>query len=187
VIHWVGGIKRSGTSMMMHCLQSDRLVPYYDRVYSQQIIKKLSKPGYKINHHLYELHPEDRRSPRLRHYADGKLVKLMGPHILNYAQPEDKVIFMMRDAEEVIASFKNTLGKTSMKPKELENISADILRNLQYIGCQIIPVWYQGVVDSPRIHFRMIDELGWPINYVVAANRVRPELHRFRKVGSDFN
>ena len=64
--YWVGGIKRSGTSMMMHCLHTSGMEAAYDRVYSAAIIRKYSRPEYTINPYLYELKPGDRHDPTLR-------------------------------------------------------------------------------------------------------------------------
>jgi len=138
----VAGLPRSGTSMMMNCLQKGGLELLVDN------IRKADEDN-PLGYFEYEPVKKTAQDPSWLPNACGKAVK-MGYRLL-YDLPkgyEYRVIFMQRDMAEVLASQKKMLERSQ---KSAAKVSDDQMAALYQADLQKFFLW---IAQQP--HFKML-------------------------------
>ena len=183
MIYYVSGYRRSGTSMMMACLERGGLEALYDPEQDRLIETTEEETGHKLNNSLYELDPAELQKPDFREQAHNKLVKLIAPGCAAHVMSGDMGVFMLRDYGEIIESHEaSMLGTVMYSRDQFEETIAKTFAHLSEItGRRVIPFWYRAVVDSPLYHFRVLQAMGWPIDPEKCAEKVDPDMCRFKR------
>ena len=178
MIYWVGGYARSGTSMMMGCLIAGGMPALYGN--DKGTIEQYSSEDYRMNDKLYELN--DLSISDYRGQWDGHLVKYLGPKLIEKTRDGDKVILMMRDYRETMASHEKTFGhRPGLNEERYERRNASMCHIMRGQGVQVLPIWYKAVVESPLYWFEIIKAMGWPISPQEAAEVVNPAMYRHKE------
>jgi hypothetical protein len=183
-LYVVSGFMRTGTSMIMRALHLGGLVPVMKK--SRDVMKnKFSDEHYDPNvGGLYELEPQDYKSFGFPKQFEGKLIKA-----LNYGVPRMsvmehgiRVIFMMRDPEEIRQSYLAFFGVQLTNIAQYKRNMSDIIERIRnrkdVLSLSIFQ--YRDVVSNPVQHFQILKDVGWPIDPCKSASVVNPELCRFK-------
>lgn len=178
----VSGFMRSGTSMIMSCLEAGGM----DVVKSEQRDKfgaAHSDQHYRVNPYgLYEPDIREMNEPGWPKQHDGKVLKVVVPWLRALSVHDYRVVFMLRDPEEIRQSYEAAFGgKMKREAIERQTVEAlDQLRNRRDVRT-ITTLNYRDVVDDPILAFAKLRSDGWPIDGEAAASVVQPELCRFRR------
>lgn len=176
-IYIVTGLPRSGTSMMMQCLESGGMaVVRSDK--RDAVLRNNSDAVYRMNPvSLYE--PTGMMSPAFPREHKGKAVKIVVPVVRRIAayQGGYRVVMMRRDPEEIRQSMEAAFeGHATVAQLEAEAVEArDVLRQRRDVR-NLIELQYDDVLANPA---SALASLGWPIDVRQAALCVAPSLKRF--------
>jgi Sulfotransferase domain len=182
----VSGLPRSGTSLMMQMLQAGGMQLLTD---GQRAPDEHNPRGY-FEHEGVKYSRNDLSWLK---QADGKVVKVI--HLLLSHLPADqnyRVIFMMRDLEEVIISQRAMLKQQGRTAATItDEALADIFKKqlatvrqwlAERSNFRVLYVNHRDVIDHPLVASEQID-LFLGGNLVVASmvDAVHPTLYRQRK------
>ncbi|PWU12399.1 MAG: hypothetical protein C5B51_00665, partial [Terriglobia bacterium] len=185
VVTIVSGLPRSGTSMMMQMLSAAGILPYSD---GRRAPDEDNPRGYFEHEHATRLYEDAAWLPAAR----GKAVKIVA-HLLPYLPEgeEYRVVFMLRNLEEVVASQRamlDRLGRTgaSLDARELLRVYTGQLVRVQawlksHRAIQVMTVNYAESLRSPdTLACRLAAFLGEPFDQRAAAAQVEEGLRRQR-------
>ncbi len=182
----VTGLPRSGTSLMMQILQKVGVPILYDN----------SKAPDKHNPYGYYEYERVKSIPKsndwewLKNYA-GYAVKIISPILINIPiKFSCKVILMLRNFEEIIASQEKVSGveKSSNEKKHIvvlygKHISLIKNKFQSSLYVKMIEVNYNELVSSPHFTLEELSNfLEIPIDIPNVAKVVDPNLYRTRMV-----
>jgi len=190
----VGGMPRSGTSMMMRALAAGGLEMFADTAKDERLSADWAPRraiGYDPNPHGCHEPGAFRSHDQFPEMIRGRLVKLMGNGVAQprFARVEPiRVAFICRDREAVARSHLTAFGRV---PKWTETshgyrrvIDTYIARQRRCPWVQDVTCFaYEDVVRDPLGQFSRLAAIGWPIDQRAAAATVDPTLERNR--GSD--
>lgn len=141
---------------------------------------------------LYEPAMADLRKPAWWRQQDGKVVKCVVPWLQWLPVHEYRVVFTLRDPEEIRQSYRaafGTVGDNGL-PKTcptVEEIAAEVSEALKSLENRkdvhrVMLAEYRGVVGNANSFFHRLARLdGWPIDVTRAAAVVDPAMCRFRR------
>ena len=152
MIFIVSGFMRSGTSMMMRALEAGGLEAAYDS--SRDVMNdKFGDDNYKINPgSFYEILPMKYRGLNFPLDYRGKLIKVLLWGLTNMWVHEYKIVFMLRDFEEIRQSWEAAFAQPEPAPEpevqfEAEpEVDSDVLSEL--LGEDYFPPRDEGAVPS---------------------------------------
>ena len=184
----VGGMTRSGTSMMTRALGAGGLDIFSDPAKEERAATAWARRGGAYHPNPHGLHePGAHRShPRFAEMIRGRLVKLLGsgaaPRHLAGAGPF-RVAYIHRDREAVARSHLATFGTlptwTTSSRIYRQVIDGNIDRQRARAWVRDVTCFaYEDVVRDPLRQFSRLAEIGWPIDPRAAAATVDPGLDR---------
>jgi hypothetical protein len=190
VVTIVSGLPRSGTSMMMKALEAGGLEALVDHIRKAD---EDNPKGY------YEFEPvkKTREDPSWLQQAGGRVVKMV--YRLLYDLPAGyayRVVFMLRDMQEVLASQKKMLQRSGRDTGAVSDeqmaalFTAELDKCRQWLSQQpnfsVLYVSYQDMLRDPKAEARRINEfLGGGLDESAIAAGVDPSLYRNRLAGRD--
>ncbi|MBU1235020.1 MAG: hypothetical protein KKC77_19205 [Proteobacteria bacterium] len=181
MIYLVTGFMRSGTSMMMECLEAGG-ISIAKSESRDKFNESRSDNLYTPNHKgLYELDDKIVFSYGFPKQFDGQAVKLLLQGLPCLAVHEYMVIFMRRNSEEIRQSFEGAFkGKTTVERIE-QGVTNRLerLRNRKDVK-SVYEVWYRAFLSDPLFHLEEMKCLGWPIDVAKAVTIPDAALCRFR-------
>jgi len=171
----VSGTQRTGTSMMMECVERGGLEICWDE--SRERALHLEQPQ-NPNAHFYELELPKQIWMPLSEYR-GKCIKAMGATFLG-RDGSFKVVYMVREGEAQASSIRSACGKrtSASKQKRFNKTFLERLRRSDQIDSLVI-LDYDEVLKNPLKAFRSLEDDGWPIDPVKAASGVNPQLKHY--------
>ena len=185
MLHVVSGSMRTGTSMMMKALEAGGLEASY-RQSREEMRKRFADKHYDPNiGGLYELLREDYAKKNFPQDYDGKLIKGLNSCVPRMEVMEDgiRVVFMLRDPEEIRQSFTGFFGTQLPDHKTYTERMLKIIRHIKnrrdVISMHVFK--YREVVDNPKKFFNILKDAGWEIDVDKCAEVVDPKLCRFKK------
>jgi hypothetical protein len=183
----VSGLPRSGTSMMMKMLEAGGLEIMTDGVREADVD---NPKGYYEYERVKDLEKETDKS-YIRE-ARGKVLKVIS--FLIKELPEDnfyRVIFLMRDLDEVIASQNKMLDHRGednpVRDQKAKDLYQKHLINVRMVmqdrpNFECLEVPYRGALDDPRTTAARVNEfLGNRLDRAKMAEVVDRQLYRNRK------
>jgi len=180
-IYVVSGFMRTGTSMMMKAFETGGL----EVVRSNERDKMNDKFGdkdYKPNPNgFYEIENLSQvRQDDFMEKCRGKVIKVMFNDVLNISVKDYKVVFMIRNKEEVRQSFEAFFQRKSpaIKYDKLMEHIVKILENRKDV--QLTVLNYRDVINNPRKEFQKLKDGGWEIDIDKCISIVSPNLCRFK-------
>lgn len=186
MIYIVAGFMRSHTTMMMHCLEAGGMTPVWDSERDDWA----KEQGVEINprNEMREIGNETLNSfAQHPERYDGKLIKLITKYgYLRLPKWDYKVILMIREPEEIRASFARVFGKPlvytgnngEQQPLTRElyfHLMASVASDLTEQDIPFIPLHSKYVLKSPEGTFKFLKNHGWPIDPLLAAAVVQKE------------
>ncbi len=159
----VSGFPRSGTSMMMRILEKGGLVP----------IAEIDNPSDANPNGLYEPigigHNPDWRIDE----TQGDCIKIVAPFIRK-VKKQCTTIFMLRDFDEIIASYSKYANPAKWAYNHLLSVVVDLIKDKN-----VIYVNYNKVMENPEKELSKIKHL---VPYFDKALKVvDPKLYRNKK------
>lgn len=168
---------------MMEALEAGGLEPVYNPK-REKMNEQFGDKDYKPNSGgFYELQRKEYMQMGFPEMYEGKLIKCMHGGLWRLVVGNYKVVFMMRDPEEIRQSYEAFFGT------ELPSAFKDYDRIMKYSieMCQnrrdtdITVFQYREVVVDPVTHFQILKERGWDIDVAKAAKVIDPAKVRFKK------
>lgn len=182
LVYVVSGFPRSGTSMLMRCLEAGGLACVYSCEGDDNRNRNTLIPGYVPNPHgFYENAPVN--VPGAWPAFAGRAVKVIRDDLGSIpAGVRCRVAYMTRDPAEIRRSYYGILS--GPHPESVygfldgywPKVGADVGRLLA-AGHEVTPLRYAAVVADPAAE---LTRLGWPLNAARAAAVVDPALYRHR-------
>ncbi len=177
----VSGLERSGTSMMMQILYLGGMKVAFD---TKRKPDEHNPKGYfeleggKIINRLMEgTFPMEK--------YDGMVIKVTAYGIKYLPPGRYKVIYMLRDLDEIMASMSKMIGEKlgEEDKRAFEHLNEFALKLLdEREDVEYITVKYHDVIENPRREIERINEfLGGILDVDSAVKAVDPSLYRNRK------
>lgn len=135
---------------------------------------------YRPNPHgLYELPVEEMWEPGWPRQYDGMAVKCLARWVRHLTPHDYRVVFMLRDLEEVRQSYRAAfdMNATIDQLRAMRDEALRTLANRKDIR-DVTTLDYADVLANPVAE---LERLGWPIDCAAAASVVTPGLYRFRR------
>lgn len=173
---------RTGTSMMMKALAEGGLEPAYAPS-RDNMNNEFGDAYYQPNPGgFYELTRLDYVKPGFPRQFEGKLIKCLFGGLPKMVVGNYKVVFMLRDPEEIRQSYESFFNKSAPPAlnqyDQLMTDSIDMLKNRK--DTDVIVFKYRKVIEDPLEHFRILQRNGWDIDANKAASVVNPDLCRYK-------
>ncbi len=177
MLYIVGGLRRTGTSMMMHCLGLGGLELVYDDDYEQEL-----HDGEFGNNYYYEKRPLNgdtfNGDSMLFSEVDGKCIKDMGCGPMKWKQGPIKVVYMQRNPRSQMLSMKNAHNEVKPQYAEEALFNVHVIQESKHIdSCRVLD--YDAVLKTPLRAFQSLVDDGWPIDPVKAASGVDTTLKHY--------
>lgn len=182
-MYMVSSVSRSGSSMMMRCLEGGGLMVVVDP--EQDTANILAPDNYIPNPNGFYQFSEEITSEFYEKYK-GNLIKCPLRDLLKLPEGNYKLVFIKRDPKEIRASMARWTPYQSWGDEEVltyfyDEYLDELFRRLkQRDDIDITILNYAEVVAEPITAFDTLVKRGWNINAVEAAKLVDPELHRLR-------
>jgi hypothetical protein len=185
MIYVVSGFPRTGTSMMMRCLEAGGLTPAFssDR---ERGFMTLGDDHYHPNQGgFHEVRLAEYGSPGFPLDYQDRLIKVLAWGLDSMAANPGgyRIVLMLRDPEEIRQSYEAAFGKGFNLPpdywRRMEAVEAR-MRNRKDVHAVSVFA-YRSVVGDPRFAFDQLAAEGWPVAVEAAVNVVDPAQCRFRK------
>ncbi len=191
MIYVVSGFMRTGTSMMMACLEAGGIPAVFnsDR---DTMNTRFGDKHYKPNEGgFYELKRHQYFEPGFPQMHGDHVVKILwgGLNRVCVGEHKYKIVFMYRHPEEIRQSFEAFFGNNTplvcertMEPDAPYYAAMKVPVNIakQRRDIELVEFNYRDVVREPRIAFDALVNDGWPIDPEAAAAIVDSKLCRFR-------
>jgi hypothetical protein len=189
-IYVVSGLFRSGTSMMMRCLEAGGL-PVVAEHDPENFNALYGDAEYKPNPNgFYQFDLARLADHDFPDAYRGKLIKVLYPAVETLPDGDYKVAFLLRDPAEIRASVRRFLGadypdfEALPGHRTLQDYDAQMRRCVDALraraGVSLTVLRYADVVAGPAAAFAALVEAGWPVDPAAAAAMVEPALYRFR-------
>jgi hypothetical protein len=180
MIYLVSNIHRSGSSMMMRCLESGGLIPVYDKEIN---LNDNAPVDYIPNPNgFYQFTSEITADFAKLH--DGKLIKCPIRDLIKLPKWDYKVVFMYRNPAEIRASMGKWQPYQSWGQDEVityfyEEYLEHLFEELRKRGdFDITVINYADVVANPVKEFTKLSY--WGVDVEKMAAMVHPELYRLK-------
>jgi hypothetical protein len=180
-VYIVGGLNRSGRSMMMQAIAaSSTLTPYYDTDYETKVRAAVINPAsYDPNPGGFWHYDPQKTTDNWLSNLDGYVTKADGRDIINNMPigPVYYVVYMTRSLAQIQASYNAAFGRN------IDLLTIDInyqayMSLLNRSDINLITLNYPTVVSSPTTEFQKLIDAGWPINLSQAVAIVDSNLYR---------
>lgn len=181
MVYLVVNNHRSGSSMLMRCLEAGGLGPVYDKL--SDSMNHSAPSDYVPNPNgFYQFTGEINSA--FYHLYEGRLIKCPIREVLNLPSGEYKVILLSRDPEEVRASMARWTPYASWGQSEtltyFQDEYLDALKSklLERGDMDTIEIKYRDIVNDSIGVFSYIQASGWPIEPSLCAEMVDSSLYR---------
>lgn len=186
-IYIVTSLHRSGSSMMMRCLEAGGMEVVCDKSADYDLDEQFGSDGYAPNPNGYYQMPHDLfEHANLTEMLSGKVVKIYLDMLNSLPVADYKIIFMRRNQKEILASMAKMSGGEHLgyEQENVENDSIFVEEKKSQFSLRpdfnIIEIDYAELVKNPEESFSKIKEFGFPIDITKACEMVEPSLHRFK-------
>lgn len=174
-------LHRSGSSMLMRCLEAGGLDPVYDKL--SDAMNHSAPSDYVPNPNgFYQFTGEVNEAFPILY--NNKLVKFPIRYLNNLPDSEYKIIILKRDPEEIRMSMSKWTPYSAWGPQEsatylYDEIITGIKDRLSKLNnVSVIEVNYRDIVNNPLDTFNYIKESGWEINVEACVSMVDSSLYR---------
>lgn len=181
MIYLIVNIHRSGSSMMMRCLEAGGLTPVYDKLSDKMV--QFAPKDYSPNPNGFYTFTGIVDSGFYNLYR-GKLIKFPFRELSKLPLGDYKVIVLKRSPGEIRKSMTRWTPFQSWGMEEVitynyTKVVNAIIRALKgRSDISLIEVNYKDIVKNPLAEFERIKASGWPINAALCAEKVDSSLHR---------
>lgn len=180
----VSGLPRSGTSMLMRCLEAGGVPPIVDEL-------RVADPDNPNGYYEFEPVKDTKNDSSWLKQADGKAVKMVYRLLRDLPTTyQFDVVVMRRHMKEVLASQLKMLERLGMDRGPSDELMASLFqRELdefyvwanQQDHLRVMEVWYHEIIQNPVDQFaRVSDHLGRALNVASMADLIDPSLYRNR-------
>lgn len=198
-VYLISSFRRSGSSMMARCLEGGGMnvlkydgndhqfnIPFGDSTYIPNPNGFFSIEGY-LDFGTPSFYEDNKgrvlKVPRMWLSATGK----ENNDATRLPDGRYKLIMMVRDQEEILASYRSFIPLRHWGMVEVSVHLMDLIKNATYDvlnnrgDFEILEINYKDVIEKPLEIFHRIKDFGFPIDPELAANLVDSSLYRHRK------
>ena len=203
----VTGYMRSGTSMLMACLQAGGLEATYDEERDEYLNRNLADPFYQPNEEYFEIGRGFDTHERFPIDYEGTLIKVLtrdrrDRSILLQLYPlRYHILLLVRDPREILESYtalevnmgevyadqmRTNVSTASMtarcnlaRYRETMRLTQAIMSVRKDVE-SLVTFDYRCLIRNPHRHFALLADFGWRINPMEAAKKVDPARYRKR-------
>ena len=168
----VSGMRRTGTSMMMHCLGLGGLELVYDESRDRALHREFPNNPNKF---FYELElPKAIWLPLTK----GKCTKAMGATCLNRGIAPIKIVYMVREPK---AQFESVGAACVPELNDYQKQSKKYITELESSNetDSLTVLDYDEVLEKPLKAFYILEKYGWPIDAFTASTGVDRSLKHY--------
>ncbi len=186
-VYIVSGYMRSGTSMMMKCLNAGGMPVVFNKKKDEILNKKYDRDDYKPNPEgFFELGPKEFENPNFPQEYINKLIKVLHWRLDKLPEFDYKIIFMLRDPKEIEVSYlKMFQQRPPFVLHKYDELVNEIFRKLdERNDIDFIKVHHRDVINKPVKVFSMLQQNNWPINDINSAAKA-VNLSLYRSKGDD--
>lgn len=182
-LYLITNLHRSGSSMLMRCLETGGLEGVYDPLANE--MNSTAAGDYIPNPNGFYQFNEEVNFNFYNNYK-GKLIKCYIRNILKLPPGNYKVILLKRNPKEIRRSMEAWTPFQSWGFDEAITYFYDeyldlIIQELKKReDIDLVTLNYKDIVSQPEIEFNKLVKKGWPIDPIKASEMVDPELHRFK-------
>lgn len=180
-LYLVINVHRSGSSMMMCCLEAGGLVAVYDK--TQDAMNHSAPTDYVPNPNgFYQFNQEV--TPAFYEQYKGNLVKYPVRKINNLPPGNYKVILLHRNPEEIRTSMSKWTPFESWGNNETLTYFYDLFMSTvksilsKRNDVKLLEVNYRDIINSPSATFEAIKNFGFPIDVNKCVLKVDSSLYR---------
>lgn len=184
-VYLISNVHRSGSSMMMRCLEAGGMAADYDD--SQEELNTLgSAKGYIPNPNGFYALAEDFQRPDFYEAHEGHVLKYPFRNLLTLVGGKYKLLFLKRNPEEIRLSMQafapdRSWGEDELLLDDYDQIVDSIIKLSSYRpDIDVIVLEYADIVKDPVAEFTKLRAAGWEFDIEKAAAMVQPELHRLK-------
>lgn len=192
-VYLITSFRRSGTSMMARCLHGGGLPVVYTEMNDRRFndirgFGGRSRDDYYPNPNgFFSIEGfMDYELPTFYEENKGKVLKIPRMDLFYLPQGNYKLIFMTRDPEEILASYRDFIGLKTWGLVECSVHFYDMLKKatidlmLARGDVDVLEVEYKHAVMEPLATFMRIRDFGVPIDVNKSAALVDPALYRHK-------
>lgn len=190
-VYLIASFRRCGSSMMAHALHTGGLPIVYMPINDTQYNLPFGDPknGYKPNPNgFFSMEGYiDYQYPSFYEQYKGKLLKIPRVAIRELPPGKYKLVFMNRDADEILRSYRSFIGfrdwgmvETSVYFKE-QILGAEIKQLEKRGDIDILVINHRDAITEPQKTFEKIRDFGFPIDPKKSASIVDVSLYRHKK------
>lgn len=188
-VYIVSGYMRSGTSMMMKCLNNGGMPVVFNEKKDQILNKKYDREDYQPNPEgFFELGRNEFESTDFPHIYTGKLIKVLHWRLAGLPAYNYRIVFMTRDPKEIEVSYlKMFQRRPPFVLHKYDELVRDIFNELNKRNdIDVIKVSHRDVIENPEPVFTMLREKYWPITDInKSVNAVNKTLYRSKEEDID--
>ncbi|MBP9715205.1 MAG: hypothetical protein KBD52_01825 [Candidatus Pacebacteria bacterium] len=186
-VYLISNIHRSGSSMMMRCLEAGGLPVAYDDV-QESLNYEYNTPDYVPNPNGFYALQENFDEINVAQKYTGKALKYPFRLLLNLPEDENKynILFLKRNPDEIRASMNAFMPDQAWGADatilELYDTYFDTLLDeiSKKKNISLIVINYRDIVENPQKEFQKLLNVGWPIDIEKASSMVEPSLYRLK-------
>lgn len=181
-VNIVSGYMRSGTSMMMKCLNAGGIPVEFNKKKDGILNKKYERDDYQPNPEgFFELGPKEFDSPEFPGIYSGKLIKVLHWRLAALPKFNYRIVFMLRDPKEIEVSYlKMFQRRPPFVLHKYDELIGEIFAQLdKRDDIDYLAVNHRDVINDPAAVFSALKQKNWPIESIEnAACAVNKRLYR---------
>ena len=180
-IYVVSGYMRSGTSMMMKCLEASGMEASYSSAKDEVLNKKYERDDYKPNPEgFYELGRKEFKDPGFVKKYQGKLIKVLHWRLDTLPLANYKVVFIKRDPKEIEVSYlKMFQRRPPFVLQKYDELVEETVKKLEEKNIEVDLVSFKDVIEDCENVFKYLQNNKWPlVNIQKAISAVNKKLYR---------
>lgn len=180
-IYVVSGYMRTGTSMMMSALETGGYKALKSKV-RDKLNKHAGDEYYQPNPNGFYEDLDEWRKPDFPSGHEGELVKIMSQRIGRIPVLKYKVVFMLRDKEEIRQSYEAAFNRPAPNISNYDELMQRVVKWIKNRrDMQVVTLNYRDVIEKPRESFVKLQKAGWDFDIEKAIAKIDKKLYRFRK------
>lgn len=180
-IYVVSGYMRSGTSMMMKCLEASGMEACYSTKKDAVLNQKYERDDYKPNPEgFYELGRKDFNDPDFVKAFSGKLIKVLHWRLDKLPKAKYKVVFIKRDPKEIEVSYlKMFQRRPPFVLQKYDELVVETVKKLEEKNIEVDLIDFKDVIKNPESVFSYLQNNNWPLKSIKKAmEAVNRKLYR---------
>jgi hypothetical protein len=179
----VTGLYRSGTSMLMRCLEAGGMPVEYDH-HQDELNWIFKTPDYVGNPNGYYGLDEDYARADFAERHAGRVLKCPAQDLEGLAPGQYRFVFITRNPKEIDASMRTFIpdGEWCFHRPQLARYDEYVTETVAMLNARgsVTVLHYANILKNPVAELQKLRDAGWDFDVEKGAAMVDPALYRFR-------